>query len=171
MSVVQNVSFANPSTAVFGPSPCYGSFSSTQTQAVNPDFPTLAVLPAVYDTADIKSVGVSCAVPSKDIVIGVAGVYKILASAQCDKTTANPGDIEMWIAVNGTAVPNSATRSQINQNQELVMTVEWIVDLAVGDDVNVAFASIAQGLRLLAAAASAPVPAIPSIIVTLVKIA
>ena len=171
MALVPNSCFANPSVAVFGPSPCYGSFSSTQTQAVNPDFPTLAVLPAVYDTADIKPVGVSCAVPSKDIVIGVAGVYKVLASAQCDKTTANPGDLEMWIAVNGTAVPNSATRLAINQNLESLLTVEWIVDLAVGDEVNVAFASIAEGFRLLAIAASAPVPAIPSIIVTLVKIA
>jgi hypothetical protein len=138
---------------------------------VNPDYPTLAVLPAVYDTEDIKPVGVSCDVPSKDIVIGVAGVYKVLASAQCDKTTANAGDIEMWIAVNGTAVANSATRSQINQNQELVMTVEWIVDLAVGDAVTIEFASTAEGLRILAIAASAPVPDIPSIIVTLVKIA
>ena len=171
MSLVPNSSFANPSVAVFGPSPCYGSFSSTQPQVVNPDYPTLAVLPAVYDTEDIKPVGVSCDVPSKDIVIGVAGVYKVLASAQCDKTTANAGDIEMWIAVNGTAVANSATRSQINQNQELVMTVEWIVDLAVGDAVTIEFASTAEGLRILAIAASAPVPDIPSIIVTLVKIA
>jgi hypothetical protein len=110
-------------------------------------------------------------VPSKDIVIGVAGVYKVLASAQCDKTTINPGDIEMWIAVNGTAVPNSGTRTQINQNQESVMTVEWMTPLNKNDAVSIVLASAAGGLQALAIPAAAPVPAIPSIIATVQRIA
>jgi len=77
----------------------------------------------------------------------------------------------MWIAVNGTAVPNSATRIQINQNQETVMAVEWMTPLDKGDAVSINLASTAEGLQALAIAAAAPVPAIPSIIVTLQRIA
>jgi len=149
----------------------YGSFSSTDTQLVNPAFPILAVLPLVYDTTDITPLGVSCATPSADIVVATTGVYKVLSSVQCDKTTIGVGDLEMWIAVNGTAVPNSATRIAINQNIESLMAVEWFLELASGDAVSINLASLADGLRALSVAAAAPVPAIPSIITTILRIA
>ncbi len=170
MSLLSTGSFAGPSTALFSRPLQYGSFSSTQTQVVNPAFPVLAVLPLVYDTVDLTPTGMSCAVPSANIVVGSAGVFKVLASAQCDKTTLLPGDLEMWVAVNGTAVPNSATRIQINQNQETVMTVEWLLELDADDAISVNLASTAQGLQALAIAAAAPVPAIPSIITTVIQI-
>lgn len=171
MSVIQNVSFANSVTPMFGPSPCYGSFSSTQTKNINPAFPALAVLPVVYDTVDITPFGVSCAVPSADIRIGVAGTYRVLASLQANKTTGGFGQLDMWISVNGTAVPNSATKLEVNQNTELVMTVEWFVDCAVGDLVAINIYSDTSGLQALAVPAAPPVPAIPSIITTVQRIA
>jgi hypothetical protein len=171
MSVVSTGAFANNTTPFFGPPPAFGSFSSSQTQAVNPAFPAVAALPLVFNTVDITPSGVSCAVPSSNIVIGVAGTYRILASLQCDKTTALSGDLEMWIAVNGTAIPNSGTRTQINQNQESVMTVEWMTPLNKNDAVSIVLASAAGGLQALAIAAAAPVPAIPSIIATVQRIA
>jgi len=163
--------FANDMTACFASPAVYGSFSSTDTQLVNPAFPILAALPLAYDTVDITPFGVSCAVPSADIVVGIAGVYKVLSSVQCDKTTVNVGDLEMWIAVGGVAVPNSATRVAINQNIETLMAVEWFVELAAGDAVSINLASSADGLRALSVAAAAPVPAIPSIITTILRIA
>jgi hypothetical protein len=149
--------------------PAYGSFSSTQTQALTSN----VALPVVYDTADLTPVGMTCALaPSSDIVITRAGTYKCLASAQCDKTGGGgAGDLEMWVAVNGTAVPNSATRIAINANQETVMTVEWFLDVSAGDAVSVNTYSPDNGLQLLAVAASSPVPAIPSIITTVLRIA
>jgi hypothetical protein len=149
--------------------PAYGSFSSTQTQALTSN----VALPITYDTADLTPVGMTCALaPSSDIVITRAGTYKCLASAQCDKTSGGgAGDLEMWVAVNGTAVPNSATRLAINQNIEQVMTVEWFLDVSAGDAVSVNTYSPDSGLRLLAVAASSPVPAIPSIITTVLRIA
>jgi hypothetical protein len=149
--------------------PAYGSFSSTQTQALTSN----VALPIVYDTADLTPVGMTCALaPSSDIVITRAGTYKCLASAQCDKTSGGgAGDLEMWVAVNGTAVPNSATRLAINQNIEQVMTVEWFLDVSAGDAVSVNTYSPDSGLQLLAVPASSPVPAIPSIITTVLRIA
>jgi hypothetical protein len=149
--------------------PAYGSFSSTQTQTLTSN----VALPITYDTADLTPVGMTCALaPSSDIVITRAGTYKCLASAQCDKTSGGgAGDLEMWVAVNGTAVPNSATRLAINQNIEQVMTVEWFLDVSEGDAVSVNTYSPDNGLQLLAVPASSPVPAIPSIITTVLRIA
>jgi hypothetical protein len=163
-------SFANSTTPCFASPAAYGSFSSTQTQVAG----AVSATPVVYDTADITPFGVSCTLPSANIVIGIAGVYKVLASAQCDKTGAGLATpLDMWVSVNGTAVPNSATRIAVNQNSETVMTVEWFLDLDKGDTVAVqTFSSSgALDLQLLAVPAAAPVPAIPSIITTLLRIA
>jgi hypothetical protein len=149
-------------------SPSYGSFSSTQTQTV----PATTETPLVYDTADLTPVGMTCSLPSADITITNAGTYKVLASAQCDKTSGGgAGDLEMWVSINGTAVPNSATRLQINQNTESLMTVEWFLDVLAGQTVSVSLYSSTTGLQALAVPASAPVPAIPSIITTVLRIA
>jgi len=149
----------------------YGSFSSTQTQVVNPAFPALAPLPLVYTTTDITPLGVSCATPSASIVVATTGIYKVFSSVQCDKTSVGVGDLEMWIAVNGIAVPNSASRLAMNQNLESLMSVEWIVNLTAGNAVSIVLASAVDGLQALAVPAAPPVPAIPSVITTILRIA
>ena len=171
MALIPTGSFVNPTTALFSRPLAYGSFSSTQIQQINPAFPATAVLTAVYDTLDITPTEMACSVPSGDIVVGSAGVYKVLASAQCDKTSGGSGELDMWVAVDGTPVPNSATKIQINQNQEGVMTVEWLLELNGGDAISVQLGSPNGGMQLLAVPASAPTPAIPSIITTVVRIA
>jgi hypothetical protein len=146
----------------------YGSFSSTQTQSV----PATTETPLVYDTADLTPVGMTCSLPSSDIVITTSGTYKVLASVQCDKTTGGgAGDLEMWVSRNGIAVPNSATRIQINQNTESLMAVEWFLDIPAGVSLSISLYSSTTGLQALAVPASAPVPAIPSIITTILRIA
>ena len=173
MSLLGSQVFANSTTPIWqaagsmGPPPAYGSFSSTQTQVVTQN----VVLPIVFNTVDIVPAGVTCVVPSPNILINVGGVYRVLASLQCDRTMGGNGELDMWIAVNGTAVPNSATKLQINQNEELVMTVEWLVTLAIGNTVSINLFSPNIGMRALAVAAAPPVPAIPSIITTIQRIA
>lgn len=154
-------------SAVFAPA--NGSFSSTQTQAIS----SASATPIVYDTQDITPAGVTCLTPSADIRVTAAGLYKVLASAQCDKTGGGSAPLEMWVAINGNAVPNSGTRLAINQNQEAVMTVEWFLSLAATDLVSVSCfdPTATNDLRLLAIPAASPVPAIPSIITTILRIA
>lgn len=150
----------------------FGSFSSTQTQRVNPLYPTVAELPLVYDTKDIASTtGVNVLFPDSKITVTDAGVYKVLASLQANKTTGGVGELDMYPVVNGTPVPNSATKLEVNQNTELVMTVEWFLDLQANDDVEIVLYSPNDGMEALAVPASAPVPAIPSIITTILRIA
>jgi hypothetical protein len=167
MSLLPNAVFANPTTPCFALPAVYGSFSSTQTQTPL----AVTVTPLVYDTEDIVPFGVSCALPSASITVGVAGLYKVVASLQCDNTAVGVQVLDMWCAVGGIAVPNSATRIAINQNTEAVMTVEWFLSLAASDAVNVEIYAPVAGPQALAVPAAAPVPAIPSIITTILRIA
>jgi hypothetical protein len=156
---------ANYFGLLFPPQPVvFGSFSSTQTQVLTQD----VVLPFTYDTVDIPPVGIS----QKDATIEIKrnGVYKVLSSLQCNKTSGGVGDMEMWITINKTNVPNTATRIQINQNIESLMTVEWFVSLKKGDELEVVGFSTSDGLEALAIAEESPVPTIPSIITTILRI-
>jgi hypothetical protein len=151
-------------------SPTYGSFSSTQIQPISSVSPTSIV----YDTPDITPAGITWTGPSASISVDEAGVYKVLASAQCDKTGGGgAAPLDMWVAINGNAVPNSATRIAINVNQETVMTVEWLLSLAATDVITVECfdPTGSNDLQLLAVAAASPAPAIPSIITTITRIA
>ena len=148
--------------------PVFGSFSSTVTQpfAVNPLF-----TPIEYDTADIPPQGVGCIFPSPVIDIQTTGVYKVLTSIQMNSTGGGTRTADMWVSVNGVAVPNSATQIAINQNQEVVMTVEWFLALNATDRVAVNATAVVAGPEALAVPAAPPVPAIPSIITTITRIA
>lgn len=167
MSLLLTHAFANPTTSFFGPSPAYASFSSTQTQAIAPG----VAVPITYDTTDLQPVGIEQG-PSPDAITVIdSGVYRILASLQCDNTGVGAQDLNMFLKVGVNDLPNSATRVAINQAQETVMTVEWIVPLTAGQFVSVNCTTTVVGLRALAVAASAPTPAIPSIITTIMRIA
>jgi hypothetical protein len=145
-------------------SKAYGSFSSTQTQNVTQNTP----LPVSHDTQDITPKNIYASLPTTDIYVRNKGVYKVLTSLQCNKTSGGAGDLEMFIVVSGTPVPNSTTRIQINQNQEVVMTVEWFLELEANDYVRIVLFSATTGLQALAIS-GAPIPDIPSIITTIMR--
>jgi hypothetical protein len=155
---------------VGGFTPAFGSFRSTATQpfAVPPSGPTLLS----YNTQDLVPQGVACILPSAQLTVAATGVYKVLSSIQMDNTAILARDAEAWIAVNGTPVPNSATRVQLSAAVEVVMAVEWFVPLSAGDTIEIqGAASGGAGPRALAIAAAGYIPAIPSIITTITRIA
>ena len=141
----------------------YASFSSTQTQNITASTP----LPVSHNTADITPKNIYATLPSTNIYVRNKGVYKVLSSLQCNKTTGGFGDLEMYIAVNGTPVPNSSTRLSINQNIESVLSVEWFVELDARDYITIVLYSVDTGLQALAIVNS---PTIPSIITTIMRI-
>lgn len=149
--------------------PTYGSFSSTQIQPIS----AVSATPIVFDTADVTPAGITWTGPSANIQADLAGTYKVLASIQCDKTGGGSAELDMWVAINGNAVPNSASKLEINQNQESVMTVEWLLSLGAGDNVSIECfdPTGSTDLRLLAVPAAPIVPAVPSIITTIQRIA
>ena len=170
MSVVP-IGYANPTTPCFEPAGsvsggvAYGSFSSTQTQGI----PAGDALPLIYDTSDITAVGMSCVLPDTDIVIAGAGVYKVSAAALCNRTGTLEGDVEMWITVNG--VSTTATRINIVQGVEDILSAEWLVDVDAGDIVNLVVFSNQPDNEVLSVAAAPPVPAVQSITTSIVRVA
>lgn len=160
-----------PTGPAGGFTPVYISVSSTVTQDVNPLYPTVAALPLVYDTKDVGSTtGINVLFPSSQISVTNKGIYSVLSSVQLDQTTAL-GVVEFYPAVNGTAVPNSASRIRQNINLEDVITVEWLLAMDASDYVEVLLYSADPGFRALALPASAPVPATPSVITIVQRIA
>lgn len=152
--------------------PAYCSFSASGSQAINPLFPVVAPLTLRYDTQDIIPQGIAVVLPvSEELEVTLGGVYKVVASVQLDRTMGGNSEIDMYPAVNGTAVPNSATKLNINQNEESVMTVEWFLQLNANDRVSIVLFSLNAGNQALGVPANPPVPAIPSIITTIVRIA
>jgi len=150
--------------------PCFGSFSSTTSQ-------NIALAPSVtsftYDTTDVTAGGVRLdgALPTPSIYVPGTGTYRIITSVQLDKTSGmGPGEGYVWFAINGTAIPNTATKTQINNNTEVVMTVEVLYSAAAGDLISIQSNATNGNERALAEAASSPRPAVPSIITIVQRI-
>ena len=149
----------------------YNSFFSNTTQLV----PTAAETPITYDVASFVGTGVSLVgiAPSSQFRVTTAGVYRILFSAQFDKAGGGGSDdIEIYLRINGTNVANTASRSSITANVEVIQTVSLIQQLAPTDTVElVAYTATGTQMRLSAIPAAPPVPAIPSIITDVQRIA
>jgi hypothetical protein len=154
---------AAPLPQPFHRRPAYGSFYDTTTQ-------TAAVINTAYamtfNTTDL-TFGVTIGTPTSRVYVDTQGVYNIQFSAQLDKTTATVGLIYIWLRVNGTDVANSATQIRIQgNNAETVAAWNFLADLKAGDYFELMWSVDDITIQLLASGAVAPVPGIPSIILT-----
>jgi hypothetical protein len=147
--------------------PVYGQFSSTATQspaAINTAYG------ATYNTNGVTNL-TTCASGDSKIYIQRTGVYAIQFSAQLSKTTAAVGNIFLWFRINGINISNSAVKVAVQgSTAETVATATIYTSVRSGDYIEVAWSASSTACRLLAVAASAPVPAIPSIITTVNQI-
>lgn len=101
------------------------------------------------------------------IKVTAAGVYNLQFSAQLDKTSGGVGLIYIWLRKNGTDVTDSAGQTRLQgNNAELLSAWNYLINLAANDYVELVWSTDDISVILLATAASAPVPGIPSIIVT-----
>lgn len=101
------------------------------------------------------------------IGVPVDGVYDFKFSAQLDKTTGGTSFVYIWARVNGTDVANSASQVRLQgKNAELVAAWNFMLNLVAADEVELMWSSDDINTVILAAAAVAPVPAIPSVILT-----
>jgi hypothetical protein len=141
----------------------YGSFYDTTTQ-------TAAAINTAYamtfNTTDLSS-GVYVGSPTSRIYVVGDGVYNFQFSAQLDKTTGGVGLIYIWFRVNGSDIANSASQVRLqNNNAELLAAWNIILKLKAGDYFEIMWSVDDLGVILLAQAAAAPVPGIPSVILT-----
>jgi len=141
----------------------YGYFYDTTTQ-------TAAVINTAYGMT-FNSVGfqrgVTIGSPTSRIYVDRPGIFNIQFSAQLDKTSGGTAFVYIWLRVNGVDVPNSASQVRIQgNNAEVIAAWNFVEQLNAGDYFELMWSVDDTSVILLAAAASAPVPAIPSVILT-----
>ena len=146
----------------------YGSFFSTDTQTATVINTAYAI---TYNNAD-QAYGVyRDPADSSKIKVTRPAVYNVQFSIQVDKTSGGTGKLYIWPAINGTAVPNSASLIQIQGNDaEIFSAANFFLPLSNGDYFQLYFSVDALDVQLQQFAAAAPVPAIPSIILTVMQV-
>ena len=141
----------------------YGSFYDTTSQ-------TAAAINTAYamtfNTVDL-SVGVTRGTPTSRIYVDTLNVYNVQFSAQVDKTAGGVGLVWVWLRKNGVNVPDSAGQIRIQgNNAEILAAWNYVIELNAGDYIELMWEVDDTSVILLAEAASAVHPSVPSVILT-----
>jgi len=140
----------------------YGSFYDTTTQTAT----TINTAKAItFNTTDLSQ-GVFLSTTSR-VMVDTEGIYNFQISIQLDKTTGGTAEFYIWFRLNGVDVTDSASQIRLQgNNAEVFSSLNYFFDLKAGDYVEIMFSVADLSVELLAVAASAPHPGIPSIILT-----
>lgn len=156
-----------------GITPAYGSFYDlTDQSAVSPNTAYAMKL----GNTDL-SIGTSVANnglgdPTR-ITVNAAGVYNLQFSAQVQKLQGgSEEEISIWIRKNNTTdVPDSATDITLANNNNLTVAAwNWYVSLGAGEYVEIMWSVTDTDIRIEHLTASAPRPAVPSVIATIQRV-
>lgn len=146
----------------------FGSFYSTQTQAATVINTATAI---TYNNADTAYGIYRDPADNSKIKVSRPAIYNVQFSIQVDKTSGGTGQFYIWPAINGTAVPNSASLVQIQgNNAEIFSAANFFLPLSNGDYFQLYFSVSDLSVQLQQFAAAPPVPAIPSIILTVMQV-
>jgi hypothetical protein len=143
--------------------PRYGSFYDTTTQ-------TAAVINTAYamtfNTTDL-SFGVTRGSPTSRIYVDRPNVYNLQFSAQLDKTSGGVGSFWLWLRKNGVNVADTTGHIRLQgNNAEALAAWNYIIQLNAGDYIELMWEVDDTSVIILAEAATAIHPSIPSVILT-----
>ena len=145
----------------------YGSFYSSldQTDGTTPH------LMYCENTADAAGVSMQLGVEGKksQITFANAGTYNIQFSAQLHNTGGggSGNTVNIWFKLNGNNISNSDTKVTVPSNVPyLVAAWNFIISVAAGDYVEIAWFTDNSNIILEHENATAVSPAIPSVIIT-----
>ena len=156
---VQGLALAPP--IIPAPRKAYGTFYDVNTQ-------NAAAINTAY-TVSLSNTDLSFGVylSGTQITVDQAGLYNFQHSIQLDKTTGGKGLFYLWYRKNGTDVAESATRLRLEgNNSENVAAWNYVFKLKAGDYIEYRWAVDDTAVEIKRFTAAAPVPAIPSVIVT-----
>jgi hypothetical protein len=142
----------------------YGAFSDTTDQTVS------ATVSASFTFNTIDADDGVTVVSNSRLTVPSTGIYNVQFSAQLF-ATAGADTVYIWLKKNGTNVPNTAGASALDNNQQMIVSWNWVLPLNANDYVEIAWQSDAGNARLEHFAAVGNVPAVPSIIVTVTQVA
>ena len=141
----------------------HGVFFDTSTQ-------TAAVINTAYPvTINSTSIsdGVYVGTPTSRVYVDRVGTYNFQFSLQLVKASGSSKHVYIWYRVNGVNAANSATKVTLAGSDAAVVAAwNFVVELNAGDYFELVWSTDDTGCQILALGASAPVPAIPSVILT-----
>lgn len=141
----------------------YGSFSDSTTQTAAATGTAYAV---TFNTTEYSN-GVAVSTPTSRILITDPGYYNFQFSLQLDKSSGSTGHTYIWPRINGTNVPRSASEVAIQGTAaENIAAWNFVLEMQAGQYFELMWSVDDTNVQLKAVAAAAPVPAIPSAILT-----
>jgi hypothetical protein len=141
----------------------YGSFYSTVTQNAAA---TNTAYPVTINSTDISE-GVYIGSPTSRVYVDRVGTYNFQFSAQLLKSGGGSGNVYIWYRVNGVNAANSATIVTLAGSSSAVVAAwNFVVDLNAGDYFELVWSTNNTNCEIHATGASSPVPAVPSVILT-----
>ena len=141
----------------------YGAFYDTTDQTAA----TINTAYAMTFNSTQYSKGVTIGSPSSRIYVDRSHIYNIQFSAQLDKSSASLGYVWIWLDKNGSSVPDSATQVALQgSNAAVVAAWNFLLELNAGDYFRLMWSTDDTDCYIKHENAVAPVPAIPSVILT-----
>jgi hypothetical protein len=141
----------------------YGTFFDTTTQTAAA---TSTAYPITINSTDISE-GVYIGTPTSRVYVDRVGTYNFQFSAQLLKSGGGSGNVYIWYRVNGADIANSATIVTLAGSSSAVVAAwNFVVDLNAGDYFELVWSTNNTNCEIHATGASSPVPAVPSVILT-----
>ena len=141
----------------------YGSFYDTTTQNAAA---TNTAYPVRINSTDISE-GVYIGTPTSRVYVDRVGTYNFQFSAQLLKSGGGSGNVYIWYRVNGADIANSATIVTLAGSSSAVVAAwNFVVEMNAGDYFELVWSTNNTNCEIHATGASSPVPAVPSVILT-----
>jgi hypothetical protein len=153
--------------------PNYGSFYDVTTQTTLGASQELMQFGTTDFTSGVTITNDGLGDPTQ-ITFSEAGTYNIQFSAQLENTSGGSAEVYIYLIKNGVAVPNSTTQITLANNNHLVVAAwNWFVDIpSIPHNCQIGWYSTTANVILhYNAAPVVGVPAIPSVILTVNRIA
>lgn len=151
----------------------YGAFSDSTDQTGNISAGTVIT----FNTTDVSD-GITLASSSR-LTVPANGIYNLQFSAQFKNTDNAQQDTTVWLRIDGTDLPNSATQYTIPARKSAgifgygVASLTFLLDLTAGQYVEILWVPTSTTVTLehLPLSTSPAYPAIPSIIASMMQVA
>ena len=141
----------------------YGAFHDTTTQPAAAPGTAYAV---TFNSTDLSN-DVAIGSPTSKITVTNAGIYNFQFSLQLDKSAGSTGHTYIWARINGVDVANSASEVAVQGTAaENIAAWNFVLEMQAGDYFQLMWSVDDDRIQIKAVAAAAPVPAIPSVILT-----
>lgn len=126
--------------------------------------------PVTFDVVDIEQGIWRGAINTSRIRVADAGVYNFSFSVQVDKISGGPAHLYLWARVNGVDVPDTGSFVHVQgNNNETVESWNFLLTMAPNSYFELVYSADNLDVRLEHLPAAAPVPAIPSVILTVTQ--